>query len=189
MIHATHMTADETRRLAASGAVAGLCPLTEASLGDGAFAGPAYLAAGGRFGVGSDSNIAVDAPGELRQLEYSQRLRDRSRNAMTTVAGESTGERLFKDALAGGAQAVARPVGAIEIGRRADIVVLDAEHPAFAAAHESELLDAWIFATTRSAVKTVYIGGEAVVEEGRHRDSTAITARYLAVLKRLADNV
>jgi cytosine/adenosine deaminase-related metal-dependent hydrolase len=175
--------------LAASGAVAGLCPLTEASLGDGAFAGPAYLAAGGRFGVGSDSNIAIDAPGELRQLEYSQRLRDRSRNAMTTIAGESTGERLFKEALAGGAQAVSRPVGAIETGRRADIVVLDADHPSFAAAGEGDVLDAWIFATARPAVKTVYVGGDAIVEDGRHRGSAAITARYRAVLKRLASDV
>ncbi|MGH6962135.1 MAG: formimidoylglutamate deiminase, partial [Dongiaceae bacterium] len=132
LVHATHMTSDETRRVAASGAVVGLCPITEASLGDGIFDGPEFIGAGGRFGVGSDSNIEIDAAGELRLLEYSQRLGHRGRNVMTTAEGESTGQRLFTQALAGGAQALGRPIGAIAPGRRADIVVLDAEHTSFA---------------------------------------------------------
>jgi formimidoylglutamate deiminase len=187
LIHATHMTDNETRRLAASGAVAGLCPITEASLGDGIFNGADFLAAGGRFGVGSDSNIEIDAAGELRLLEYSQRLGRRARNVMTTSVGESTGRRLFMTALAGGAQALARPVGAIAAGKRADIVLLDAENASFAAMSSDDWLDGWIFAPGRPAVTTVFVGGKKVVEDGRHLQHGAIAARYRAALKGLSD--
>ena len=178
LIHATHMTPDETARLAASGAVAGLCPLTEGSLGDGVFNGPPYLGAGGRFGIGTDSNIEIDAPGELRQLEYSQRLAARGRNLMTTREGESTGARFVAEALRGGAQALAQPIGALAPGKRADIVVLDAAHPAFAAAGPDSWLDAWVFSGGRDAVDRVIVGGETVVTGGRHRARDAIAARY-----------
>jgi formimidoylglutamate deiminase len=178
VIHATHMTEPEIRDLAASGAVAGLCPLTEASLGDGVFEGARYLAAGGRFGIGSDSNIQVDAAGELRQLEYGQRLMHRARNVMTEAVGESNGGRLFMTALAGGAQALMQPVGAIVAGCRADIVVLDAGHPDLASRSGDEWLDAWIFVVGRTAVQTVLVGGETMVEHGRHRRRSEIAARY-----------
>jgi len=120
------MTPDETRRLAASGAVAGLCPTTEANLGDGTFRASDYLSNGGICGVGTDSNIQIDAVAELRQLEYSQRLNYRSRNVLGRREGESTGHRLYTAALSGGAQALSQSVGAIEPNRRADIVILDA---------------------------------------------------------------
>lgn len=187
LIHATHMNEDETRRLAASGAVAGLCPITEASLGDGIFNGPGWLAAAGRFGIGTDSNIEIDAAGELRQLEYSQRLGYRARNVMTRDPDESTGEQLFTAALAGGAQALARPVGAIAVGRRADIVLLDANHTGFASTRRDNWLDQWIFVAGRAAIKTVFVGGKKVVDEGRHYQNEAITARYRSALARLAD--
>ena len=187
LVHATHMTAEETQRVAQSRAVAGLCPLTEASLGDGAFNGPDYLAAGGRFGVGSDSNIEIDAPGELRQLEYSQRIVHRSRNVMTTQEGESTGLRLYAEALKGGAQALGQPIGELAAGRRADIVVLDARHPDFAAATTDHWLDAWIFSAGRGAVRAVFTSGKKVVEEGRHLRGDEIRARYGATMKRLLD--
>ena len=185
LIHATHMTPDETARLAASGAVAGLCPLTEGSLGDGVFAGPRYLGAGGRFGIGTDSNIEIDAAGELRQLEYSQRLATRGRNLMTTREGESTGARLVAEALRGGAQALAQPIGALAPGKRADIVVLDAAHPAFAAAGPDSWLDAWVFSGGRDAIDRVIVGGETVLTGGRHRARDAIAARYRRAMARL----
>jgi formimidoylglutamate deiminase len=185
LIHATHMTPGETEALARASAVAGLCPLTEASLGDGIFDGARYLAAGGRFGVGTDSNIEIDAAAELRQLEYSQRLRDRARNVIAGCEGESVGRRLFDGALAGGTQACARPVGAIAAGRRADIVVLDADHPDLAVAEGDHWLDAWIFIAGRAAVRAVLVGGETVVADGRHRARDAITRRYVTTVKRL----
>jgi len=185
IIHATHMTADETVRLARSGAVAGLCPLTESSLGDGIFNGPPWIEAGGRYGVGTDSNIDIDAPGELRQLEYSQRLGLRGRNLMTTTEGESSGRRLYADALAGGAQALQRPMGAIAPGMSADIVVLDADHPDFAGRGGDLLLDTYIYAAGRGAVRDVYAGGEKVVTAGRHLRHDELSRRYRAAMSRL----
>jgi formimidoylglutamate deiminase len=187
LIHTTHMTPDETLRLARSGAAAGLCPLTEASLGDGTFDGPRHLAAGGRFGIGTDSNIQIDAAAELRQLEYSQRLAHRGRNVMTLDEGESTGARLFRTALAGGARALAQPTGAIAPGMRGDLVVLDAEHPALAASGPQSWLDAWIFCAGRDLINRVIAGGEVVVSGGRHRNRDRIAARYRAALARLRD--
>ena len=185
LIHATHMTEQETLRLAGSGAVAGLCPLTEASLGDGIFDGARYLAAGGRFGIGTDSNIQIDAAAELRQLEYGQRLARRERNVLASE-GVSTGRTLFTRALAGAAQALARPVGAIEPGRRADIVLLDAEHPDLAGDGD-RWLDGWIFVAGRAAVKSVLVGGEVVVQDGRHRLRPSIEARYKSVMRKLME--
>ena len=130
LVHATHMTEDETRALAASGAVAGLCPTTEANLGDGLFPLPGYLEHAGAFGIGSDSHISVDAAEELRLLEYGQRLHSRARNIGAGGEGRSTGAALLTAALLGGARALDRPAGAIAPGHLADLVVLDADSPA-----------------------------------------------------------
>jgi formiminoglutamate deiminase len=184
-VHATHMDEAETARLARSGAVAGLCPLTEANLGDGIFNGVEFVSAGGRFGVGSDSNIQIDAAGELRQLEYAQRLRHRARNVLAGHEGQSTGRRLYDGALAGGAQALGRALGAIAPGRRADIVVLDAGHPDLAGRRADAWLDAYVFVGGRSLVRTVLVGGERVIENGRHRQHEAITEQYRTVSTRL----
>jgi formimidoylglutamate deiminase len=187
LIHATHMTDDETVRLAQSGAVAGLCPLTEGSLGDGIFNGETYLARDGRFGIGTDSNIQIDAPAELRQLEYSQRLKAQARNVMTMSEGESTGRSLYTRALAGGAQALGQPIGAIEAGRRADIVVLDADHPDLAGVTRDDMvLDIFIFSAGRGLIRTVIAGGRPVVDQGRHRAREAIAQAYRRAVARLA---
>jgi len=186
VIHATHTTPGEIAALAASQAVVGLCPLTEASLGDGLFDGAAYLAAGGRFGIGTDSNIQIDAAAELRQLEYGQRLARRARNVMTLVEGEATGRRLYATALAAGAQALQRPIGALAVGSRADIVLLDDDHPDLTARDGDHWLDAWIFVAGRSAVRTVLVGGVTVVEAGRHTLRMPIGARFKAVVAKLA---
>jgi len=185
IIHATHLEEAETLRLAASGAVAGLCPLTEASLGDGIFDGARFLSAGGRFGIGTDSNIDIDAAAELRQLEYSQRLAARARNVMATETAESTGMRLYRTALGGGAQALGRGESAIAPGCRADIVVLDADQPDLACVDGDRWVDAWIFVAGRAAVQSVIAGGALVVTNGQHRDREAITARYTRALKRV----
>jgi formimidoylglutamate deiminase len=187
LIHATHMTDDETTGLAQTGAVVGLCPLTEGSLGDGIFNGETYLPAGGRFGVGSDSNIQIDAPAELRQLEYSQRLRARARNVMTVTEGESTGRSLYTRALAGGAQALGQKIGAIAPGHRADFVVLDPDHPDFAGATDDMVLDVLVFSTGPRAIRTVMSGGQVVVRDGRHFAREAIAQSYRSTVSRLAN--
>lgn len=186
IVHATHTTAEETHQLAASGAVVGLCPLTEANLGDGIFDGERFVAAGGRFGIGTDSNIEIDAATELRQLEYGQRLRHRARNVLALREGCSVGRLLYDSALAGGAQALGRAIGSIAAGRRADIVVLDSNHPDLSAGNEDVWLDAYVFTAGRRLVDTVLVGGETIVEHGRHRFHAAFTERYRKAIARVA---
>lgn len=186
LIHATHLTPQETTGIARAGAVVGLCPLTEANLGDGIFEGPRFIGAGGAFGVGTDSNIEITAPGELKQFEYSQRLRHRVRNAVARQRGESTGRALYEHALAGGAQASGRAIGALAVGKRADIVVLDDTHPDLCGVSSDRWLDAATFVAGKSAISSVYVGGKRVVEGGRHLKRSEITERYRSVVKRLA---
>ena len=184
LVHATHMTADETQRLARSGAVAGLCPITEANLGDGLFPAPDYLAAGGRFGIGSDSNVLIDAAEELRWLEYGQRLASKSRNVFAVKPESSTGAALFGGALSGGAQAVGAAMGLAE-GNAADFVTLDPAHPALTGAKADQWLDQWIFAAARGAVDGVWRRGQQVVSGGRHVARAAIAANYRSTIARL----
>jgi formimidoylglutamate deiminase len=188
LIHATHMTPEETRRVAESGAVVGLCPITEANLGDGIFNGVNYLGRGGRFGTGSDSNIRISPSEELRQLEYSQRLRDLSRVTLS-VEGKSCGRTLYDTALAGGAQALGRKAGSLAPGKWADMIALDVENAALLGLTGDRLLDGWIFAGDRQAVADVWSAGRHVVHEGRHRDRTAILKTYKARLASILERV
>ena len=185
-VHATHMTAEETRALAASGAVAGLCPTTEANLGDGVFPLASYLVADGRWGVGSDSHVSVSPTADLRMLEYSQRLTMHERNVAGGREMHSTGRALLEGAWAGGAQACGRRLGAIRPGFRADLVVLDTDHPALAGRDDDQLLDAWIFSGEDTPVRDVMVGGAWEVEEGRHRRQEEVATAYRAVARRVA---
>ena len=183
LVHATHMTEAETAGLAASGAVAGLCPTTEANLGDGLFPAPAYLARQGAFGIGSDSHISVSPVEELRWLEYGQRLIARRRNVLAVERGaESVGAYLYKRALAGGAQALGRPIGRLAEGCRADLLVLDPEAPVLAGADGDRLLDALVFAGNANPVRDVMVGGRWVVTENRHKREEAILKHYRSML-------
>ena len=184
LIHCTHLDDGEVLDLARSGAVAGLCPVTEANLGDGIFRGIDYRAHGGWFGVGSDSHIRIDLADELRSLDYSQRLRDRRRNRLA-APGASVGRTLFDAASAGGAQALQQRMGALAPGLRADIVTLDPTHPALVGKAGDDLLDGWLFAAARSPVASVYAAGERVVEGGRHVAAERVAARFGAVMRRL----
>ena len=185
IVHATHMTEREVVGLAASGAIVGLAPTTEADLGDGIFPGHAYLAAGGRFGVGSDSNTIVDPFAELRQFEWSQRTRARRRNVLGSAGDGTIGTALWARAARGGAQAVAQPVGALEAGRRADLVVLNPSDPALAGQAADDILDAAIFGPSRAPVRDVMAGGKWIVREGRHLAEEEVFGRYRAALARI----
>lgn len=192
LVHATHVDDGERARLAESGAVAGLCPTTEANLGDGLFPARAYLEAGGRFGVGSDSHVSVSATEELRLLEYGQRLVHQRRNVLLCGDGGradrsvSVGEGLYVQAARGGAQALGRLAGALVAGRRADIVVLDPEHPRLTGHGPSTILDAFIFGGADGAVDRVIVGGRTVVKTGAHIRRQSIFMRFREVMKRLA---
>jgi formimidoylglutamate deiminase len=184
IVHATHMNAEETKRLAASGAVAGLCPSTEADLGDGIFPTIDYLAAGGRIGIGGDSHVGVDPFAELRLIDAAQRL-TRERRNLLAKDGESSGLALFRAALAGGAQALTQPVGAIALGSRADLVVLDTDDPALVEQAPANLLDAAIFGPGKRLVRDVMVGGRWVIGEGHHADEEAILHRYRQTMRRM----
>jgi formiminoglutamate deiminase len=190
LVHATHMAPSEVERAAQSGAVVGLCPITEANLGDGVFEGPAYLSAGGRFGVGSDSNVLIDAAQELRLLEYSQRLTARARNVLAPDKGGSTGAALFSGALAGGGQALGTGALGVEasglaVGASADLISLDTEHPSLAGTSGDAVLDAWIFAGGGRVVDCVWRRGRKCVQRGRHSGRDEIVGRYMRVMARL----
>ena len=184
LIHATHLTDSETVALAASGAVAGLCPITEANLGDGIFPAHRFLEAGGRIGIGTDSNILIDPAQELRALEYSQRLAHQARNVLASEAHPSVARRLFGDTLAGGAQAMGIAEG-LAVGHPADFVTLDTTHPAIHFRNGDQLLDGWIFAARNNCIDTVWKRGRKLVSGGQHRDRASVTARYLKTIGRI----
>ena len=187
LVHATHATDAEVRGMASSGAIVGLCPITEANLGDGVFPAPPFLALQGRFGVGSDSNVLLDGAEELRILEYSQRLALRARNVLACAEGRSTGRSLFDAALSGGARAVGQKSGALAVGASADVVSLAANHPVLAERREDEILDSWIFAGGRAVVDCVWRAGVKVVMNGRHHEREALLTRYRRIVKTLLE--
>jgi len=185
LVHATHLTREETRRLAASGAVAGLCPTTEANLGDGLFPLRSFLDDGGVFGVGSDSHVSVSPVEELRWLEYGQRLVTETRNVAAGSPHASTGRSLLVRAFEGGSRALGLRAGALAEGMRADLLVLDPEHPTLVGREDDELLDAWVFSGNTSSVRHVMVGGRWVVRDGRHAREEEALARYREVAARL----
>lgn len=181
LIHATHVTDSEWREVARRRAVVGLCPITEANLGDGVFPAAAYAEAGGRFGIGTDSNVQIGLSEELRMLEYSQRLSLRGRAVMAD-ATRSTGRALFDRAQAGGAQACGVAASGLKVGGPADILALDHDRIAFAGRDGDALLDSWIFGGDRSALRSVWRRGRQVVIDGRHIARDTIEARFRRAL-------
>ena len=187
LIHATHMTDTETLRLANSGCCAGLCPTTEANLGDGLFNAVPYLEQKGRWAIGSDSHISIDPVEELRWLEYGMRLERRRRNLLVSAETRHTGRNLVDGALAGGAQACGRRLGRIEAGCRADFIVLDETHPRLYGRSGDALLDSWIFSGNDNLVRDVYVGGLKVIDNGHHADEDEIARNYRNTIDELAD--
>ncbi|MCC6991345.1 MAG: formimidoylglutamate deiminase [Acidobacteria bacterium] len=191
LVHATNLRADEAWRAARTGAVAGLCPTTEANLGDGIFDLPAWTSvaadARGRWGVGSDSHVTVDAAEELRMLEYSQRLATRRRNVGASAEQPHVATALTLAAVAGGAAASGRPLGGLTVGQRADLVVLDMAHPMLTGLAAADALDAHVFAgRAHPTVDTVMVGGRIVIERGRHPLRPMAAEAFLAARKALA---
>jgi len=185
LVHATHMDHAETGALAGSGAVAGLCPTTEANLGDGFFNALAFQSAEGHWGIGSDSNVSVSAIEDLRCLEYGQRLQHRRRNLMVNGSGQHCGAALYRAALAGGAQASGRPLGGLAPGKRADILVLDRHHPALVGRKGDAWLDALVFSGNSNPIRHVMVGGQWLVRDGQHRAETEIAQRFAKTMKEL----
>jgi len=186
LVHATHMDEGETRDLARSGAVAGLCPVTEANLGDGIFNAVNYLREGGRYGVGTDSNVSIGVAEELRQLEYAQRLRERARN-VCAPPGASCGRTMLEAIWLGGAQALKRNSGRLAAGAAADILTFRADHPTLAGKADDQILDAWIFSAGNSLVDCVWSSGLKVVAGGRHVFKDEIAAQFVKTMRELSE--
>ncbi|SDD90904.1 formimidoylglutamate deiminase [Kordiimonas lacus] len=186
LVHATHVVEAEWRGMAERGCVVGLCPTTEANLGDGVFPAHEFVKAGGRFGVGSDSHISIDVREELRLLEYGQRLARQARTVLTHADGGHTGEFLWRQAARGGAQALAQPVGEIAVGKRADLIVLDGKAPMFAGAAYSQIVDAFVFSGQPATITDVMVAGDWVITGGRHANEDEIFGRYNETVGRIA---
>ena len=186
LVHATHMDEEETRGLANSGAVAGLCPVTEANLGDGIFNGSEYIRAGGRYGIGSDSNVSIGVAQELRQFEYAQRLRERARSVLA-APGESSGRAMLDAALIGGARALARRSGRLAVGAVADMLSLSADHPTLAGKIDDQNSRCVDIQRRRRLVDCVWSGGRKVVANGRHRLRDQVGQKFKATMRRLCE--
>ena len=184
LIHATHLDDDEIQRMAASGAVAGLCPTTEANLGDGIFPAVEYIARDGRWGIGSDSHVSLSALEELRWLEYGQRLRDRRRNRITLPNQPSVGDLLWQQAAQGGAQACGLPAGELAIGKRADWLVL-AEDAFLSSVSSTALLNRWLFGGQREQIRDVFVAGKQVISEGHHAAEERAAANFAGAMRAL----
>lgn len=184
LVHATHMTQGELRAVAESGAVVGLCPITEANLGDGIFRAADFVALAGNIGIGSDSNVLIDPAQELRSLEYSQRLVHCSRNVLASPTRRSTGRMLFERALSGGAQALRSSPGLVE-GASLDLLSLDLGQPQLAQRIEDDILDSWIFSGSERLIDRVWRSGRKVVADGRHFAREAIVTGYRRALRQL----
>lgn len=189
LIHATHADRFELASMANSGAVAGLCPTTEANLGDGIFHGVDYLAQSGRWGIGSDSHVSLNVVEELRWFEYGQRLRDQRRNRLTTTSQNSVGDVLYTQALLGGAQACGAAIGQLSAGYRADWLVLDGQDPYLSSARDSELLNRWLFAGNIGQIRDVFVGGVARIIGGQHEQQQEAAEDFLHLLNQLAEEV
>lgn len=189
LIHCTRMNAQETEALAQTGAVVGLCPITESSLGDGIFNGTNYLAAGGRFGVGSDSNIHIALFEELATLDYSQRLRDRSRAAMA-LPDRSIGRVLFGGVAAGGAQAAGRASGSLAVGNFADIMGVETDNEWLCNRTGDTALDSLIVSGRgRDCISDVWSAGRHMVRDKRHVHRDAIVANFLKTTAELGQDI
>ncbi len=187
LIHATHLNGAETETMAKSGCVAGLCPTTEANLGDGFFNAIDYFSRQGNWAIGSDSHISIDPVEELRWLEYGQRLQTRNRNVLVSEHRLNTGRNLLDGAWRGASLASGRKIGLIEAGYRADFVALDSSHPRLYGRKQDDLLDSWIFSGNDNLVKDVYVGGRQVIQHGIHANEASITQKYQQTLDHLSE--
>lgn len=185
LVHATHLSGEELKQIAKSGAVVGICPSTEGNLGDGFFELSEYVALQGSFGIGSDSHVSQSPVEELRWLEYGQRLRAQQRNIASTSGQRRIGDFLWQASLHGGAQASGRRVGKLAVGMRADVLVLDANHPNLDELPSEDVLNTWLFSGNDNVVRDVLVGGQWRMKNGRHVEQSAIEDRFKKAMTQL----
>jgi len=169
LIHATHINEQERQGIVASKAIAGICPTTEANLGDGIFPTTEFLAEKGTIAIGSDSHISVNPVEELRWLEYAQRLIKQQRAILATENEASVGRNLWQQAALGGAQSTNSNTGELAIGKQADLLVLNTSKVVLFAHDDQHLLDSMIFASQQNMVNDVMVNGHWVIKAGSHQ--------------------
>ncbi|WP_395007716.1 formimidoylglutamate deiminase [Undibacterium sp.] len=185
LVHATHLNQQEVASMAASQSVAGICTSTEANLGDGFFELPDYIAAQGRFGIGTDSHASQSVVEEIRWLEYGQRLKAQGRNIASAKGQRRVADFLWQQCLLGGAQASGRKVGQLQTNYRADFIVFDDQHPNLQGLGVADVLSSVVFTGNDNLIRDVYVGGQQVVTAGRHREQVQINANYVACMQQL----
>lgn len=185
LVHATHLNPHEVASMAASKSIAGICTSTEGNLGDGFFELPDYIAANGRFGIGTDSHASQGVVEEIRWLEYGQRLKMQARNIASVKGQRRVADYLWQQCLLGGAQASGRAVGSLEVGKRADMIIFDDQHPNLQCSAVEDILSSVVFTGNDNLIRDVFVGGVQVVENGKHRDQANITANYVACMQQL----
>ena len=185
LVHATHLSAHEVASMAASQSVAGICTSTEGNLGDGFFELPDYIAAQGRFGIGTDSHASQSVVEEIRWLEYGQRLKMQGRNIASVKGQRRVADFLWQQCLLGGAQASGRAVGALEVGKRADMIIFDDQHPNLQCSSVDDVLSSVVFTGNDNLIRDVFVGGQCAVENGKHRNQAEINANYIACMQQL----
>ncbi len=186
LVHATHMQPYEYDRAAQRGLIAGLCPTTEADLGDGFFEAEYWLNRKGKLAVGSDSNLRVSACEELRLLEFGLRLRTGRRNVLARK-DHPCGRLMYEETAAGGGAALGQPVGKLAVGYRADLVELDPQHPLLSGVATEDVVDRFVFAGDRSMIRSVFVGGHQRVHDGRHPAREGVAEAFSAVMEELFD--
>ena len=184
LIHATHLNDKEIRAIVKSGSVIGLCPTTEANLGDGIFPGVDFEQVAGRWGIGSDSHVSLSIVDELRTLEYGQRLRDQQRNRLYRASQNSVGDNLYVQALSGGNQSCGVKLGLAE-GCRADFMVLDQTHPFIGASNDQDIINRWLFACNENLIKDVFVAGKQVIKDGHHEMEEVSRQAFANVIKQV----
>ncbi|MBL4631835.1 MAG: formimidoylglutamate deiminase [Paraglaciecola sp.] len=184
LVHATHLDDNELAAITANGAVAGLCPTTEANLGDGVFPAVDFEQANGRWGIGSDSQVSLSIVEELRTLEYGQRLRDQKRNRLYRTEQTSVGDNLYQQALLGGNQACDVSLGIAE-GNRADFIVLDHLNPFIAASKAKDVLNRWLFASNENLVRDVFVAGQQRIKDFQHAKEQSSRLAFIQVIKKV----
>jgi formimidoylglutamate deiminase len=185
LVHATHLNQQEVASMAASQSVAGICTSTEGNLGDGFFELPDYIAAQGRFGIGTDSHASQSVVEEIRWLEYGQRLKAQGRNIASVKGQRRVADFLWQQCLHGGAQASGRKVGQLQTNCRADFIIFDDQHPNLQGLDVADVLSSVVFTGNDNLIRDVYVGGQQVVAAGRHRDQTQINADYVQCMRQL----
>lgn len=162
VVHATHLSANDTHALGSSHSRVCICPTTERDLGDGIGQAPHLLHLGSPLCLGSDSHAVIDPFEEMRALELNARLGCGRRGIFSAVqlleASTSAGYAAIGD-LAG---------GRLEVGAPADFVTLSLDGLALAGISEEFLLDGAVFAACSRDVTDVVVEGRPIVASGAH---------------------